>query len=291
LAQNARRFAQDVQMATQGALVITVHVNNSLVKPPEVKRSIQQGQIPIGEILVSALGNEDPLFEIDSVPFLASSFDQAQKLWQVTRPRLAQRLEQQGIVLIYGAPWPPQGIYTKKPLTTLADLAGVRLRVYSEATNHMAARMAAVPVTVQVPEVAQAFSRGTIEAMMTSPATGVDTHAWDYVKYYYDARVFIPQSFVLANKHLFALLSPAVQEAVLEAGQRAEVRGWKFARSHTRALIETLVAHGMLVQALPPILASELKGLGDTLITDWLQKTGVAGQQLLDAYEKEINSQ
>src|SRR3546814_6903319 len=97
------------------------------------------------------MGNEDPLFEIDSVPFLASSFDESEKLWKATRPLLAQRLDKQGVVLIYGSPWPPQGIYTKKPVARLADLEGTRFRAYSASTSRMAALMGAVPTTVQTP--------------------------------------------------------------------------------------------------------------------------------------------
>jgi len=286
LTQNARQFADDVKAATQGALQINVTANSTLLKRPEVKRGVQQGVVQIGEVLVSAMGNEDPLFEVDSVPFLASSFDESEKLWKATRPLLAQRLDKQGVVLIYGSPWPPQGIYTKKPVARLADLSGTRFRAYSASTSRMASLMGAVPTTVQTPEVPQAFSTGVIDAMLTSPATGVDTQAWDYVKYYYDAQAFIPQSFVIANKRAFKRLPEAVQQAVIEAGAKAEARGWQLARSKTDELTQTLAKHGMTVAPLPPELAKELKAVGDTMIGEWKAKAGADGQQLLDAYRK-----
>src|SRR3546814_2255897 len=65
LTQNVRQFADDVKAATQGALQINVTSNSTLLKRPEVKRGVQQGVVQIGEVLVSAMGNEDPLFEID----------------------------------------------------------------------------------------------------------------------------------------------------------------------------------------------------------------------------------
>jgi len=286
LTQNARQFADDVKAATQGALQINVTSNSTLLKRPEVKRGVQQGVVQIGEVLVSAMGNEDPLFEVDSVPFLASSFDQSEKLWKATRPLLAQRLDKQGVVLIYGSPWPPQGIYTKKPIARLADLSGTRFRAYSASTSRMASLMGAVPTTVQTPEVPQAFSTGVIDAMLTSPATGVDTQAWDYVKYYYDAQAFIPQSFVIANKRAFKRLPEAVQQAVLDAGAKAETRGWQMARTKTDELTQALAKHGMTVAPLPPELAKELKAVGDTMIGEWKAKAGADGQQLLDAYRK-----
>ncbi|CAM5527493.1 TRAP transporter substrate-binding protein [Alcaligenes nematophilus] len=286
LTQNAREFAADIKAATNGELNINVQSNSVLLKRPEVKRGVQQGVVQAGEMLVAAIGNEDPLFEVDSVPFLASSFDQSEKLWKATRPFLAERLDKQGIVLVYGSPWPPQGIYTKKPVEQLSDLAGVRFRAYSPATSRLVSLMGAVPTTVQTPEVPQAFSTGIIDAMLTSPATGVDSQAWDYVKYYYDAQVFIPQSFVIINKRAFQRLPETVQKAVLDAGARAEERGWAMSREQTSKLTQTMADKGMVVGNLSEKLSSEMHAIGQTMTEEWLKKAGADGQKLLDAYRQ-----
>lgn len=286
LTQNAREFAADIKAATNGELNINVQSNSVLLKRPEVKRGVQQGVVQAGEMLVAAIGNEDPLFEVDSVPFLASSFDQSEKLWKATRPFLAERLDKQGMVLVYGSPWPPQGIYTKKPVEQLSDLAGVRFRAYSPATSRLVSLMGAVPTTVQTPEVPQAFSTGIIDAMLTSPATGVDSQAWDYVKYYYDAQVFIPQSFVIINKRAFQRLPENVQKAVLEAGERAEQRGWAMSREQTSKLTQTMADKGMVVGQLSEKLAGELHAIGQTMTEEWLKKAGADGQKLLDTYRQ-----
>lgn len=286
LTQNAREFAADIKAATNGELNINVQSNSVLLKRPEVKRGVQQGVVQAGEMLVAAIGNEDPLFEVDSVPFLASSFDQSEKLWKATRPFLAERLDKQGIVLVYGSPWPPQGIYTKKPVEQLSDLAGVRFRAYSPATSRLVSLMGAVPTTVQTPEVPQAFSTGIIDAMLTSPATGVDSQAWDYVKYYYDAQVFIPQSFVIINKRAFQRLPENVQKAVLDAGARAEERGWAMSRDQTSKLTQTMADKGMVVGNLSEKLSSEMHAIGQTMTEEWLKKAGADGQKLLDAYRQ-----
>ncbi|MBY6347723.1 C4-dicarboxylate ABC transporter substrate-binding protein [Providencia rettgeri] len=286
LTQNAREFAADIKAATNGELNINVQSNSVLLKRPEVKRGVQQGVVQAGEMLVAAIGNEDPLFEVDSVPFLASSFDQSEKLWKATRPFLAERLDKQGIVLVYGSPWPPQGIYTKKPVEQLSDLAGVRFRAYSPATSRLVSLMGAVPTTVQTPEVPQAFSTGIIDAMLTSPATGVDSQAWDYVKYYYDAQVFIPQSFVIMNKRAFQRLPENVQKAVLDAGARAEQRGWAMSREQTSKLTQTMADKGMVVGQLSEKLAGELHAIGQTMTEEWLKKAGADGQKLLDTYRQ-----
>src|SRR3954468_6139975 len=72
--ENLVLFAKDVEAATGGKLAITVHANASLFKAPEIKRSVMTGQTQIGEVLMSLHENEDPLFGVDVVPFLATSF-------------------------------------------------------------------------------------------------------------------------------------------------------------------------------------------------------------------------
>lgn len=284
LTQNVRQFADEVKAATGGQLEFKVQSNSVLLKRPEVKRGVQQGIVPIGEVLMSALGNEDAMFEIDSIPFVATSFDASEMLWKAAREQIAQRLDKQGVVLVYGAPWPPQGIYTKQPVSSLADFKGVRFRAYSASTSRMVTLMGGVPTTIQAAEVPQAFSTGVVDMMITSPATGVDTQAWDYVKHYYDVQAFLPQSIVIANKRALMALPAEQREAVLKAGQAAEARGWKLARERSGALTKTLADKGMKVEPTPAGIAPELTKIGKTMSDEWTAKAGADGAKVLESF-------
>lgn len=286
LTQNVRQFAEDVKAATAGQLEFKVTSNSVLLKRPEVKRGVQQGIVPIGEVLMSALGNEDAMFEIDSVPFLASSFDASERLWKAAREQIAARLDKQGLVLVYGSPWPPQGIFTKTPVASIGDFKSVRFRAYSASTSRMVTLMGAVPTTIQAAEVPQAFSTGVIDMMITSPATGVDTQAWDYVKHYYDAQAFIPQAIVIANKRSLMSLPAPQRQAVLDAGKKAEARGWAQARELTAKLTQTLASKGISVQPVPPAIAAELNKIGATMAEEWSKKAGADGAKVLEAFGK-----
>src|SRR5690606_9177170 len=133
----AKEFAQDVEKATNGELQIRVHSNSVLFKRPEVKRAVQTGQIQLGDVLMSVLGNEDAIFEIDSVPFLARNYGDAKRLWEVSRPAVEARLEKQGVKLLYAMPWSPQSIFTKTPINTMADFKSMKFRAYNPATSRM----------------------------------------------------------------------------------------------------------------------------------------------------------
>ncbi|HYF58938.1 MAG TPA: TRAP transporter substrate-binding protein [Burkholderiaceae bacterium] len=278
----ARDFAADVAKATNGQLEIKTHSNSVLFKRPELKRAVQTGQVQVGDVLISVLGNEDAMYEVDAVPLLARDFDSAWKLWQASRPAIEARLAKQGIKLLYSVPWPPQGVYTKQPVKQMSDFKGLKFRAYNAATSRLVELMGASPTTVNSGDVPQAFGTGLIEAMITSPATGVDSQAWDFVKYYYDVQAFIPKNVTMVNARAFERLAPPIQKAVLEAAAAAEKRGWETARKQTGALTQTLASKGMTVGPTPPAIDADLAKIGATMAEDWLKKAGPEGKAVLD---------
>jgi TRAP-type C4-dicarboxylate transport system substrate-binding protein len=282
IAAVARDFAADVAKASNGELEIKTHSNSVLFKRPELKRAVQSGQVQVGDVLISVLGNEDAMFEIDAVPLLARDFDSAWKLWQASRPGIEARLAKQGIKLLYSVPWPPQGIYTKVPVKQMSDFKGLKFRAYNAATSRLVELMGASPTTVSSGDVPQAFGTGLIEAMITSPATGVDSQAWDFVKYYYDVQAFIPKNVTMVNARAFNSLSPALQKAVTDAAAAAEKRGWETARAQTSTLTKMLASKGMTVGATPPAIETELVKIGAVMADDWVKKAGPDGKAAIE---------
>jgi len=284
--KNARQFAEDVAKATAGKLQIQVHSNASLIKHPEIKRAVQTGQVPIGEVLISVLANESPLFAFDSIPFLADSYAKERKLWQAARPYVEKRLDGQGVKLLYSVPWPPQGIYTKKEINALSDLKGTKFRTYSPTTSRFAELIGAVPTTVQVPDVPQAFRTGLVDAMITSGATGVDSQAWDYLQYYYDTQAFLPQNMVIVGKAAFGKLGAGEQKAVLGAAKEAEARGWKTSESENEGYVKTMASHGIKIMKPSAKLLSEFDAVGKKIADEWAAKAGAEGGAILKAFRQ-----
>lgn len=282
----AKDFAKDVETATAGELQIRIHANSVLFKRPEVKRAVQTGQVQVGDVLMSVLGNEDPIYEVDSVPFLVRNYTDAQKLWVASRPAVEERLATQGIKLLYAMPWSPQSIYSKTPISSMDDFKGMKFRAYNPATSRIAELMGAIPTIIQTGEIPQAFSTSMISGMLTSPTTGVDSQAWDFVSYYYDVKAFIPKNFVIVNARAFKRLPPASQKAVLEAAARAETRGWAIAQEETSKLVKTLADHGMQVaESAPEAVEAGFDKIGETMLDEWLEKSGADGKAIIDAYK------
>jgi TRAP-type C4-dicarboxylate transport system substrate-binding protein len=284
--KNIRTFADEVKAATSGAVVITVHSNGSLLKATEIKRAVQTGQVQAGEVLLSSLANENALFGVDSVPGLATDYASARKLWTAARETITKRMADQGLVLLYSVAWPPQGIYAKKELATLADLKGLKFRTYNPATARFAELVGASPVTVQAAEVAQAFRTGVVDAMMTSGATGVDTQAWDYLTHYYDLQAFLPQNIVFVSKDAFDALPETARMALMAAAIKAEERGWKESEVLNESYRKTMSEKGITVGAATPEMKAELARIGETMSTEWAKKAGGDGAAILKAYRQ-----
>lgn len=284
--ENLVLFAKDVEAATSGKLQITVHPNASLFKAPEIKRAVASGQAQMGEVLISLHENEDPVFGIDVVPFLATSFADSRKLYTASKAAIEKKLDAQGIKLLFMVPWAPQGVYTKKDINTIEDMKGLKWRSYNVGTARLGELLGMQSVTIQAAELPQALATGVVNSFMSSGGTGYDSKAWESLSHFYDVQAWIPKDATFVNKAAFNALDKTTQDAILKAAATAEERGWKMWQEKAGWYLDQLKAKGMKVQAPSPELAAGFKKAGETLTADWLKKAGAEGQAIIDAYKK-----
>lgn len=283
---NLIAFAKDVATATGDKLQITVHPAASLFKAPEIKRAVATGQAQIGEVLISLHENEDPMFGIDVIPFLATSYPAAKKLWAASKPAIEKKLASQGLMLLFAVPWGPQGLYAKKDLNSLDDMKGLKFRAYNVGTSRIAELVGAQPITIQAAELPQALATGVVNSFITSGSTGYDSKAWETMTHFYDAQAWIPKNVTFVNKAAFDALDKPTQEAIVKAAAVAEERGWKLAEEKAKWYLEQLKANKMQVLPPPPALKSGLEKIGVQLTADWSKKAGADGEAVIAAYKK-----
>jgi TRAP-type transport system periplasmic protein len=273
--QNLVQFAEGVDKATAGKLKITVHPGASLFKANEIKRAVQSAQTPIGEFILSGASNESPIFGVDSIPFLATSYAESKKLDNASRAVLTKTLAAQGMKLLYTVPWPPQGLYTRKPIASMADLKGTKMRAYNPATSFIATAVGAQPVTIQLAELPAALATG-----------GVDNKLYETVKFFYDVNAWLPRNAVVVNQKAFDALDKAAQDAVLQQSSAAEQRGWAMSEKKDDEYLKELAAKGMKIDTTSAGLKRELKTIGDQMTADWLKLAGDDGKAIIEAFNK-----
>ncbi len=283
--QNGKRFAEAVGVCTGGELEIVVHGGGSLFSGSDIRRAVRTGQVNIGERLLSAHANDNPVFGYDSVPFLATSFEESMRLWEAARPHIASILEDEGLVLLYSAPWPPQGLYFNKPIETVADMAGLKFRAYNAATSRFAELSGMRPVQIEAAELVQALATGLAEAFVSSGSTGYDRKVWEHLSHFYDAQAWLPRNYVFANKAAFDGLPANVQNCLVSSAMLAEDAATNRARYLSGWYVAQLAANGMQVQAPGEALKSDLAEIGATMSAEWSEVAGETGQMIIEAYQ------
>jgi TRAP-type C4-dicarboxylate transport system substrate-binding protein len=277
-------FADKVREYTNGDIDITVHPGGSLFKGGEIKRAIQTGQAPIGERFMSAHANEAPLLGWDNLPFLATTYEENNKLWAAAKDKVNAQLSDLNLVALYTCPWPGQGFYFKKAVQSSKDTQGIKFRSYNSATATFAEELGMVPVQVEAAELSQALATGVAESFISSGSTGYDRKVWEHLTHYYKVNAWLPRNYVMVNKGVWEGLSgdmqAALQKAADETGaacsaKSAELANWYF---------EQLAANGMSVEDAGPEFLAELQAIGAKMTAAWLADAGADGQAIIDAY-------
>jgi TRAP-type C4-dicarboxylate transport system substrate-binding protein len=280
------QLAKDIEFETKGKLRIVTHPGGSLFKAPEIMRAVESGQAQMGEVLMSLLVNQNPVFGVDSLPFVAVSFDDAYRLWQAQRPVAEELLAKRGVKLLYAVAWPPQGIYAKKDLKSAADMKGLKWRAYNPATTKIAQSVGATPLTIQAAELSQALATGVVDSTMTSGATGVDSKIWESLTHYHRVNAWLPKNMLVVNQKEFDRLDKDTQAVVVRLAAEAEKKGWDRMRAFDDESIETLRKNGMTIVTPSAQLMGDMKKIGDEMMADWLKQAGADGKKIIDAYRR-----
>ena len=278
-------FGEDVAKRTNGALGITVHPGGSLYKGSEIMRAVREGQVPIGARFLGAHTAEAPIFGLDTVPFLATDRAQSKKLYDVSREQLNAALSARGMRLLFAPVWPPQGLFSKKPVNSVADMKGVKFRAYNASTSRLAELMGAVPTKTEAAQIAQAFSTGVAESMMASGAIGIWQKIWDYADHFYLVNAWLPKSGVLVNEDAWNALDGSTRDAVEAAAAAAEARVWDEMEAQNAGYIATMKKNGMNVTGPSDELRAGLKAIGDQMTAEWIKSAGDAGAAVVAAYK------
>lgn len=277
-------FAQCVTEGTGGDLTLVTHPGGSLFSGAEIKRAIQTGQVNIGERLLSGHQNENILFGFDSIPFLATSFDDSERLFEAAKGPLTAALEAQNLHMLYSVPWPSQGLYFNRPITSVAEMKGIKFRSYNAATARFAELTGMLPVQIEAAEISQAFATGVADSMISSGSTGYDRKVWESLTNFYDVQAWLPRNYMLVNLDAWNGLDDATKNVVNGCAGLAEYAGDWRSIQYSDFTLNQLAAHGMSVEPPSDQLASELRAIGEQMTAEWLEKAGPEGQAIIDAY-------
>ncbi len=277
-------FAEDVKNRTNGQIAITLHPGGSLYKGSDILRAVREGQVPLGGRFLGAHSKQVPMLGLDTIPFLATNREQSRKLYDVSKAAVDAALSEIDLKLLFAPVWPPQGLFSKKPVNTVEDMKGVKFRAYDSSTTRLANLMGAIPTKTEASEIAQAFSTGVAESMIASGAIGLWQKIWDYADHYYEVNAWLPKSGVVVNADAWKDLDVAIQKAMTEAAAAAEASVWDEMENQNAGYIKTMKENGMKVEAPSAELLAELTKIGEQMTGEWVEAAGAAGAKVIAAY-------
>ena len=277
-------FARCVTTGTGGDIEIVTHPSDTLIKRAEIKDAIQEGRVPIGEVLLSAHQYKSPIFGFDSVPFLATSFDDSARLWNAAKPTLAKVLGDQGLTLLYSAPWPPQGFYFRNEVESVADMDGIRFRSYNSTTSRLAELTGMLPVKIELAEANRAFAEGVADSMVSSSSSGNDYRVWENLNYFYEVDAWLPRNYVMVNSGTWSGVSRSNRNVIRGCAELAEYTGFWRSIENTVVALQGLREGGMTVAKPNPAMEAELEEIGKAMTAEWLEVAGPEGKAIIDAF-------
>jgi len=288
--QNLLAWARLVEQAAGGALRIELQPNGSLAPLAQIPAAVREGRAEIGEVIMTGLTKEMPIAGADAVPFVTRHYDDAQRLWRHQRPLAEAAFAGRGLRLLFAVPWPPQGLYSSKPVAAAQDLRGLRMRTYNATTVRIAELLGATPVDVAMVDVGRAVAEGRIDAMITSAVTGVENRVWDGLKYFYEINAWFPKNAVFASEAALRSLPAAAREALLASTADAEARGWAASRQAARESVDELRRHAVKVELPAPPLALHLRRLGERFALEWIREVGPQANAIFIPYHSSSTS-
>ena len=213
--ENARTFASEVARVTDGRVTINIHPGGSLgFKGPEMLTAIRDGLVPIGDALLIQQVGEAPLLGLEAQPYLVNGFDELAKLHTYFRPAADKVAAEFNQKILYLVPWPRQYVYTKTPVSGVADLAGIKIRTYNKTTTALFNAIGMTAVQLPWGEVVPSLAAGTIDAVTTSASSGVDGKFWEFLEYMYPTNHVLSSNMVSVNLDAWNALDAADRDAI-----------------------------------------------------------------------------
>ncbi|WP_353471570.1 TRAP transporter substrate-binding protein [Salipiger sp. H15] len=283
-------FLSELEKKVGDALTITYQGGGALgYKSVDHFDAVQDGAVQAAVTLVTQLGGIDPFFNLSSLPFIASTPEEAFLLWQAAREEYAKIFEDNGMVLLWAMPNPPSGINAPRPITSVDALKDLRIRTYDVNGTETMMNAGAAPLQVAWSDLIPQLSTGGIDAVLTSADGAMQLSLWDYVSDFTEMNYAMGLFMCHVNKDEFDALPEEVQAAMLEIVPACDAYNWEIMRDSIDAAYAKMSENGMKITLdddVPAEVFDFLKAAGAKVKEGWLAETGDRGAAVLAKFEE-----
>ena len=243
------------------------------------------GTVEAADAFTGPLAAVDPIFALSSLPFLATSIEDAKALAAIAQPAYARALAAHGQRLLYVTPWAPSGIWSRQVLDEAADLKGLKIRTYDATSTTVLAAAGAQAVNLSQADAIPQVKAGAVDAMLSSGDGGVGRRLWEQLPHFTAVQYAMPISVAVVSRSAYEALPEALRQAVDAAAAETEARQWAAIRTRLDENFSRMRQNGVVIADPPaPSITALLAKAGEAAVAAWETETGPEGARILAAY-------
>ncbi len=219
-------FAKDVQQLTNGTVQITIFPGGELPYPPTEAVNIVRDRFVEGAGAVSDfVGGSVPLLNLMNLPMMVTNLDEMTKAMKIFLPYAEKEFEKRGARTLFWHFNSQKSLFGRgKPVTSLDDLKGMKIRSFGVADAQFIQRLGAIPVAMPNTEVPQAMQRGVMDAFIASAFFTIGSRWDDLVDWAYLIDLGVVSVYELISIPAFEGLPAANSKILLETAAKYNTR-------------------------------------------------------------------
>jgi len=278
-------WMQQVEQATKGRVTFEYFPSQALLKGADMWRGVREGVADVAWCVQGYWPGQTPLSEVMSLPFLPiTTAEQGSEVyWKLYEKFPSMQKEFGEIIPLVLHTSSANMIMTKKPVKTLEDLRGLKLRILNGPPAEMLKALGAEPMNVPMPEVRQAIESGVVDGT-AGPWEAVHGYRlYESAKYFLEAPFYGSGFSVCANRKKFESLPADVRDQIMSVGGLAGARFWgkNFFDTAEQGALERAQAGNFAIERYK-VPAEEVarwrKIAGEPLWDAWAKKAEASGQ-------------
>lgn len=281
-------FAAAVKAKTGGTLTITLLPDaKSGLRTRDHLKAVSDGRYAMANSFGGAIGDEDPLFLLSSLPFVTASTADAKALYDAAKPLYERLFLTRGQKLLYISPWPPSGIWSVAPVKDIAGLKALKIRTYDKTGTDVLAQVATSASVVSFSDLNPKLEAGEINAVLSSGDGGAGRQLWKYTRNFSEILYAVPLSFTSVSLQAWDKLDATTREAVEAAGVETSAHQWQAMSGRVALNYQRMRENAVAIDEAPPKDVMEaLRAAAGQSITAWKTKTDPAARTVLENFLK-----
>jgi len=283
--KGAEQFSSLVKNYSKGSIDIVVHAGSSLIKGNPLK-AVKDGTVAMTDMFIPFTSGGGKVFGISALPFIAQSYDDAYRLYQISKPAYEKTAKKWNQKLLYSVTWPPSGFYSNKAMTSIDDFKGAKTRTYDKNSAAFVNQAGGNAVALPWGEVYSSLRTGMVNSVVTSSASGKDGKFWEVLNNFTKINYAYPLQAVTINLDYWNSLSKDQKAAMLKAANEIEKSQWEASKEENKIAIETLRKNGMVVSESSPKLKAQLDKIANNLLEKYLDDANSQIKNIFKEYRK-----